>query len=179
MKSQKTTLIKPQKRKEKEKINYELISAIILLVTGIILVTNSSKAVIIICYCLGIIIALFGGFNLLNYYRLKNELKIESNTHLILGVTTVFIGIIIILLASAIEAFLRFIIGLILIINGLNKIKTSIDNRTFITLTIGIILVGIGLYTILAENIIFIIVGSLLILSSTIDLIKYFNNQKK
>ncbi len=178
MKSQKTKLIKPQKNRKKN-INLELIGAIIMFITGLILITNSSKAVIIICYCIGILISLFGGFNLLNYYRLKKELKIENTTNLIIGVITVFIGIITIILASAIETFLRFIIGLILILNGLSKIKISIDNQNYIIMTIGIVLVGIGLYTVLAENIVFIIVGSLLILSSIIDIIKYFKNQKK
>lgn len=179
MKTQKTTIIKPQKVKEKEKKNYDLIGSIIMLIIGIILLTNSSKAVIIVCYCIGGAIAAFGAYNLINYYRLKKELNIENNTNLILGVTTIFIGIIIIILASAIETFLRFIIGAVLVVSGIKKIKSSIDFRNYFVLTAGIILVAIGLYTILAENIIFAIVGLLLIVSSVLDIIKYIQEQKK
>lgn len=178
MKTQKTTIIKPKKIQNKEQKNYELIGSIIMLIIGIILFTNSSKAVVIVCYCIGAAISLFGGYNLLNYYRLKKELNIENTSNLIIGVTTIFIGIIFIILASAIETFLRFIIGIILIISGIQKIKTSIDFNDYITLTTGIVLVAIGLYTILAENIVFAIVGLLLIISSILDIIKYYREQK-
>lgn len=181
MKSQKATIIKPKKVKEKEKENknYGLIASIAMLIIGIILLTNSSKAVIIVCYCIGAVIAIFGGYNLLNYYRLKKELNIESSSHLIIGVIAVFIGMIMIILASAIETFLRFIIGMILIISGIQKSKNAIDYKDYFILLTGILLIAIGLYTILAENLVFAIVGLLLIISSIIDIIKYMKNQKK
>lgn len=176
MKMGKTTLIKPQKIDDNKK-NYELISIIAMFIIGLILLTNSSKAVIIVCYCIGALITTFGAYNLFKYYRLKKELNIESNGILVLGVTTIFLGIITIILASAIETFLRFIIGITLIVSGIKKIKSSIDIRNYLYLTTGIILVAIGLYTILAENIIFAIVGLLLIISSVLDLIKYFTKK--
>ena len=178
MKKEKTTIIKPKKVQDKETKNYELISSIIMLIIGIILFTNSSKAIVIVCYCIGTAISIFGGYNLLNYYRLKKELNIENTNNLIVGITSLFIGIILILLASAIETFLRFIIGVILIISGIKKIKTSLDNNNYIILTTGIIIVAIGLYTILAENIVFAIVGLLLIVSSIIDIFKYYKDKK-
>lgn len=176
---EKTTLIKPKKEKKEKTNNYALIGSIIMLIIGIILFTNSSKAIIIVCYLIGAFICAIGTYNLINYYRLKKELNIENTTNLIIGVTTLFIGIVVIILASAIETFLRFIIGIILIINGLKKIKDSIDYTNYITLIIGIVLVGIGLYTVLAENIIFTIVGLLMIISSINDIIKYFKTEKK
>lgn len=177
MKTGKTTLIKPKKRNNNNKNNYELISIIAMFIIGLILLTNSSKAVIIVCYCIGASITIFGSYNLFRYYRLKKELNIENNGFLVLGVTTIFLGIITIILASAIETFLRFIIGITLIVSGIKKIKSSIDVRNYLYLTTGIILVAIGLYTILAENIIFAIVGLLLIISSILDLIKYFTKK--
>lgn len=178
MKKEKTTLIKPQKLKEKEFKNYEWIAPVAMLLIGIILFTNSNKAVVIACYFIGSVITIFGAYHLLNYYRLKKELNIENTTSLILGVITVFSGIIIIILASAIETFLRFIIGIVLITSGIKKIKTSIDFHNYFILLVGIVLVAIGLYTILAENIIFTIVGALLIISSILDIIKLFKEKK-
>ena len=179
MKKEKTSLIKPKRIREKETKNYELILSIVMLMIGIILFTNSNKAIVIICYIIGVITTLFGSFNLLNYYRMKNELNIENNFNLITGVLSVFIGIIIIILASAIENFLRFIIGLILLLNGLKRIKLSIDYRLYFELVLSIILIALGLYTILAENIIFNIIGLLLIISSTFDIFKFFQKPKK
>lgn len=180
MKKENVKIIKPKKkREEEEKRNWELIAAIITGIIGLILFTNSSKAVIFVCYAIGLAISIFGVYHLISYYRLKKEMNIENNVSLILGSCAVFIGIIVIILASAIETFLRFIIGVVLIISGLNKIMTSIDLRNYIVLTTGIILVAIGLYTILAENIVFAIVGLLLIISSVIDIVKYIKEQKK
>lgn len=179
MKNSKTTIIKPQKVKEKENKKLEFIASIVMMIIGIILITNSSKAVIIVCYSIGTVISIFGAYHLLNYYRLKKELNIESNPNLIIGVTTLLIGILTMILASAIETFLRFLIGIILIISGIQKAKTSIDRRDHLILLTGIVLIAIGLYTILAENIVFAIVGLFLIISSIIDMIKYIKNQKK
>ncbi len=179
MKNEKTTLIKPKKIQDKEKNKIELVGAITLFIIGFILFTNSSQAIIIVCYFIGSIILLFGGYNLIRYYSLKKELNIESNINLISGVISIFMGIIIILLASAIETFLRFIIGIILIYNGISKIKNSLDYNNYFILTLGIIFVGMGLYTILAENIILALCGIILMIASILDIIKYIKSNKK
>jgi uncharacterized membrane protein HdeD (DUF308 family) len=179
MKKEKITLIKPKKNNENKLNNKELITPLVMLVIGLILLTNSSKAVIMVCYLLGIISAIIGIYNFINYYQLKNKLKIENTNNLVIGVSAIFIGLIIIILASAIETFLRFIIGIALIINGIKKIMYSLDIRNYIILAEGIILVIGGLYTIIAENIVFIVIGLLLVISSIIDLIDIYQHQKK
>ena len=177
MKAEKAKLIKPKKNREEN--SYQWISSVIMFIIGVILFTNSSKAVIFVCYFIGASVFLIGCYNFYKYYQIKKELNYENTTNLILGVTAIVMGMIIILLASAIETFLRFIIGIILIINGLSKIKYGIDFRNYITMIIGIILIGTGLYTILAENLVFAFIGFFLIISSIMDLLKYFKTQKK
>ncbi len=180
MKEQKETLIKPKKsnKNDKSKDNfYNLVIPIIFLCIGLVLVTNSSKAVIIVCYILGALGIAFGVYKLIGYYRLEKELRVDMTSQLILGIGAICVGLLVIILAGAIETFLRFIIGVLLIINGVDKIITSINIRNYVSLTIGIILVGIGLYTILAENIVFSIVGVFMILSSIIDIVKYIKNK--
>ncbi len=179
MESQKTTLIKPKRIKEKENQNLKILGPIIMLIIGIILLTNSSKAVIIVCYSIGAVIIAFGAFQLLSYYRLKQELNVEDNKKMVVGTSTIFIGIIVILLSGAIETFLRFIIGFALVFNGVKKTMIAINERNSILLIEGIIFVAMGLYTILAENIVFQIIGVLLILSSIIDLVTYFKEKNK
>ena len=174
----KTTLIKPKKGRENNAKKLEILGPLLMLIVGIILFTNSSKAVIFIFYCIGALVILFGCYHLVSYYRLKKELKIEDNRKLVLGSSSIFIGIVIILLAGAIETFLRFILGFILIINGIQKTILSLNQRNYIVLTEGILFVGIGLYTILAENILFQIVGVLLIVSSVIDFVNFIKKQK-
>lgn len=175
----KTTLIKPKKVREKEVKKLEILGPLLMLLIGIILFTNSSKAVIFIFYSVGVLAILFGIFRLVSYYRLKKELKVEDNAKMVMGSSSIFIGIVIILLAGAIEAFLRFILGFVLLVNGIRKTIFSLNQRNYVVLLEGILFVGIGLYTILAENIVFQIVGVLLIVSSIIDFIEFLKEQKK
>ncbi len=179
MKREKTTLIKPKKTKEKEPKKTTLIFSLITLILGIILLTSSTKAVIIVCYIIGGIVALFGIYHLFRYYKLKQELKIEDNQKLILGVAFLAIGLVIIILSSVLETCLRFIIGFSLIVNGIKKAIIAINNRDSLILILGLMFIAMGLYTILAENIIFQIVGILLILSSSIDILNLFITKKK
>lgn len=179
MESPKTTLIKPKKIKEKEQKQMNFIPPLIMLTVGIILLTNSSKAVIIVCYILGAIVLLFGAIHLIKYYQLKSQLHIEDNQKLIIGIIGVFVGLLIILLSSAIETLLRFIIGFSLLFNGISKISIAISEKNTVSLFEGIVFIIAGLYTILATNIVFQIIGVLLIIASVFDLLTYFKEIKK
>ncbi len=181
MKEEKTTLIKPKKKKEKEEEKLKILGPILMLVLGIILLTNSSQAVIVVFYCIGAVFILVGVYNLIKYYQMKKDLNIEDNNKLVLGSTAIFIGILVLLLSGAIETFLRFIVGIILIYNGLKNTIVSLNFKNYFTMIIGIVLIGMGLYTIFAENIIFQIIGVLLIISSVVDFIGLLStkSQKK
>ncbi len=173
----KTELIKPKRVKEKEDKQRELFSLIIELIIGIILLTNSSKAVVIASYIIGVLVLIFGIYNLYSYYRLKEQFYLEDNQKLTTGIIAILIGIIVIILSAAIEKALRFIIGFILILNGINKIVYSFDNK--MSIVTGFILIIIGIYTVLVENFVLQIIGGLLILSSIMDLVTYIKEIKK
>ncbi len=179
MKEEKTTLIKPKKKREKEYDKKKNLSPILMLILGIILLTNSSKAVIIVFYCIGAIFLIVGFYNLIAYYKIKKELSIEDNNKLVLGISTIFIGTIILLLSGAIETFLRFIIGILLLLSGLRNLSHGLSLKNYFTLGIGLVLIGMGLYTILAENIIFQIIGILLIIASVVDFINILAKKNK
>lgn len=179
MKTQKTTLIKPSKKNQKENRKPEFLGPIIMLLIGIILFTDSSKAVIVVCYAIGAIAIVFGIYHLISYYRLKQELNIEDNTKLMIGICTISIGVIVIILSGAIETFLRFVLGFALLVNGVKKGAIALHFHEKLNLIEGILFIGIGLYTILAENIVFQIVGLLLIIASILDFIKSFKEKNK
>lgn len=179
VKKEKTTLIKPKKVKENEKNELKILTPIIMLILGIILLTDSSKAVIIIFYIIGAIFLLIGIYNLISYYKLKKELNIEDNNKLILSTSTLFIGIVILLLSGAIETFLRFIIGFVLIYSGIRNTVVALHGKNYFILIVGIGLIGIGLYTILAQNIVLQIIGALLIIASIIDFVNLLNPKNK
>ena len=76
MKETKATLIKPKKKNENKnkKESMKILGPILMLVLGIILLTNSSKAVILVFYVIGAIFILVGIWNLVSYYKMKKEL---------------------------------------------------------------------------------------------------------
>lgn len=178
MKKEKVTLIKP-KKSNKNNFEVNIIIPIIFLILGIILLTNSSKAVIIVFYVIGAFLITIGLFNLLNYYNIKNKLKIDDTEKLIIGTSLIFIGILTLLLANTFETFLRFIIGMILIYHGLKNTLTSLNTKNYLFLGIGIVLIIIGLYTILAQNIILQLIGALFIFTSITDFINIFMQKKE
>lgn len=178
MKKEKVTLIKPKNESSQEK-NTKLLGAILSLILGIILLTNSTKAVIIVFYIIGGVFLLIGLYYLIRYFRMKKEMHIEDSSLFVLGTSALFIGIVILILSGALETFLRFIIGIILIFNGIRNFILSMHMRNYVTLGIAILLIGMGLYTILAENIVLQIVGALFIVSSITDFVSLFLENKK
>lgn len=175
MKKEKVTLIKPKK----ENKNKELILPIVLLIVGIILLTNSTKVVIFACYLIGATLLALGIYNLISYYNQKKQFNYENNQNLLFGVILITGGLLTILLASTIEELLRVVIGIILIIHGIKKIFSSIDKKNYLNLFEGVLLIIIGLYTMLSQNVVFMIVGIILIIASVIDFIDIYKQQKK
>lgn len=167
MKKDKVELIKPNKNKKKDSINF--INPLILLILGIILLTNSSKVVIMVIYFIASIFLVYGIYNLISYSQTKKNLNIIDSNKLVLGVSTFFIALVIFILAASIDTFLRFIIGIILIYNGFKNIFDFLNFKSYFSLGVGILLTIMGIYTITCENIILQIIGCLLIIASVID----------
>lgn len=171
-------IIKPQKNSNK------LISSILLLILGIILITNSNQIVTIAFQIIGIIIIIYGLYRIFHYISLKKQFKMEDNDSLITGIISITIGILLILLASIIEVGLRYLIGFFLILNGLNKIVTYLNFQTKTSylllgnLFIGIILILFGLYTIFIANAALIIVGIILTFSAIWDIVLIIQKKK-
>lgn len=178
---EKVELIKPNSKsksdmKDSFNKNKKFISPILLGVIGIIFLTNSNKVIIYACYIIGAIIAGFGIYNIIKYYQIKQQLKIEDSTKLNLGITLITIGILILLLASIIQTFLNLIIGVWLIVTGLLKLigisSLYLTDRKTANLNIiqAVIVIAMGLYTIFFQNIILSIVGIWMIICASIDL---------
>lgn len=163
--------------------NYNWISILASFIIGIILVTNSNGIVTIAFQIIGAFIALFGIFRLIQFFNIKKQFKTEDNNALISGIIGITIGLLIVLLASVIEVGLRYVLGLFLILNGLNKLGFALtykntNKKKYITsITESIILILFGLYTIFFANAALIIIGILLILSAIIDIFSIITNK--
>ena len=101
----------------------------------------------------------------------------DDNNALMAGISSITIGLLIIILAGVLEIGLRYILGLILIIHAINKLNLALlaqnsnKNRFISNLITSIIFLIIGLYTIFFANAALIFIGIVLIISSLLDLL--------
>lgn len=170
-------IIKPNEKKKKG-----IIESIILLILGIVLVTNSNQIVTMIFQIIGVVIILYGIYKLFHYISLKKQFKMEDSETLITCIIAITIGLLMILLASVLEVGLRYLIGFYLVLNGISKLilylhLTNHNNKLLYgNIAISSIYILLGLYTIFIANAAFVVVGILLIISSIFDLLNNIKN---
>lgn len=185
----KVELIRPKSKKQKirednikEKFNdnKNILIPALMGIVGIIFLTNSNDIIIYACYIIGALIAGFGIYNVIKYAQLKEQLNIEDTKVLTTGIVAITVGIIVILLASVIQTFLNFLIGLWLIITGIMKIVdgNKVDTRTKnFYLIEAVIYIGMGLYSIFFQNILLTIIGIWMIIASIIEIYSQIKNK--
>ena len=153
-------IINPEKKKKSP-----LLVSLLTLILGCMLLTNNNKVVVWTCYIIGAVALIIGLYNVFS----KQISKKEGN---------VIVAVLLFILAGTIEVTLRMIIGLWLILNGLAKLALAfkVKEKFMPFLVLSIILILAGMYCILFQNVILVIVGGFLIASATIDLYNYFFN---
>lgn len=179
---EKVELIKPKSKKKKNekytiKDTYNnhknLLLPIVMLLIGIVFLTNSNDVIIYAFYIIGAIIISFGIYNVIRYLQIKEQLKIEDSNKLTTGIITIAIGLLIILLSSIIQTFLNILIGLWLIVTGFKKIieSNNVDTKTKnFYLVEAVIYIGMGIYSIFFQNILLTIIGIWMIIGSIIEI---------
>ena len=100
---------------------------------------------------------------------------------MIIGITSIVIGLIFIFLANVIEAVVRLVIGGYILFIGLNRFINALyikkkDSRFIALLIISLILMGGGLYTILEANLAFQTMGSVIMIYALLEIIGYIFN---
>ena len=92
------------------------------------------------------------------------------------GLLFIVLGLVVILLSSFFANAIKIVTGIWLIFLGMQKIYTSnfyvhLEKREFTTNFIaGLILLFLGIYTIVAQNVVFVFIGIALIIYSVLDL---------
>lgn len=173
-------IIKPKSKKDKDKSkekksndNKNFISPIIRVVIGILFLTNSNNVIIYSFYIIGAIVISFGIYNILNYAQTKSKLKFEDTPRLTIGCILFTIGLVVILISRFILVFINIVVGGALIYTGIIKLL-NIDNykkkeKNF-KLVESIIYIAMGLYSIMFQNIVLVIIGVWLTITSLIDI---------
>ncbi len=164
--------------KEKKNDYSGLIYNIAMLLLGIIFLFNPNKILPIIFIVIGVITAIYGINRIFNYYKIKKEFQELYSEYLIIGSFTTIMGILLIILANVLSNAIQIVAGLWIVFIGINKLQLALNfknnQKIFLTsLLLAIVYLALGLYCIFAQNIIFLYLGVLLIISSVTDIINY------
>ena len=168
----KADIVKP-KREVKEVRS--LLNPIIYLVLGLLLMFKSNEVVKLLFYILGIIIIIYGIKSFVVYYQNK-EIVQYKNINLSVAITSIIMGILLIILSGILEASIRYVLGFFFIYMGISRILTSISFSTyksFSTLS-SIVLIALGIYSIFFSNAVLVIIGGILVINAIILFIDYF-----
>ncbi|MBR1748487.1 MAG: DUF308 domain-containing protein [Bacilli bacterium] len=166
----------------KNKSSKSLASSILLLVLGIFLTFNSDGLLGIIFDIIGAIAIIYGIYQLIHYFSQKKEFNIDDGTSLLSGISAITMGLLIILLANFLTNAIKIVTGIWLVYLGISKLGTALTlkrTRAFKTsLLSAIILFLLGIYTLIAENVVFVTIGIILIIYSVFDIISYLKKNK-
>lgn len=168
----KAEIIKPKKEVKEAR---SLLNPIIYLVLGLLLMFKSNEVVELLFYVLGIIIIIYGIKSFIIYYQ-NREIVQYKNINLSVAITSIIIGVLLIILSSVLEASIRYVLGFFFIYMGVSRILTSISfnaYKSFSTLS-SIVLIVLGVYSIFFSNAVLVIIGGILVINSIILFIDYF-----
>ncbi len=175
----KVTIIKKEANPQKETI----FSSIVLLILGILLLFYSSGILTILFSIIGGIIVLLNIYQLVELYKNEKETKIVLTNEKNSAIMWIVFGFIIIFLSSFFANAVQLITGIWFLFLGSQKLSSAlyyrqINSKLFLSSFIGaILLFFFGIYTIIAENIVFIFLGIVLIIYAIFDLISAFKTK--
>ena len=166
----------------KNKKDKSIISSILVLILGIFLTFNSEGLLNIIFDILGAIIIIYGIYQFSRYYSQKKQFGSDDGATLISAISSITIGLLIIFLSNILTNAIKIVTGIWLVYMGLSKLGTALtlkNTKAFkSSLLSAVIIFLLGIYTIIAENVVFVIIGVILIIYSILDIISYYKSPK-
>lgn len=164
-----------------------IVSAIIFAVVGAILMFNSEAILKIICYILGIIFIVVGGFRIVAHFAAKGKYNIY-NWGFASGVIALVSGLIVIFASDVVIKVLGIVIGLWIMYSALVRLELMIKLRKIksefwisVAVTSAIMLVC-GLYMIMNPEAAPAVMGLIVFVYGVLDFIQsiiYMNTLKK
>ncbi|MCM1053237.1 MAG: DUF308 domain-containing protein [Ruminococcus sp.] len=171
----KSEIIKPKKNTGNNK---SVVTAVMYLILGIILAFFSNQAVQLLFYIIGILVIVYGVKAFIEYYQNKDLVQVKG-LNLGVAITSIIIGILLIVLSNAIEVSIRYILGFFLVYMGVSRLLTQFGfgefKKTALVTTISnIALIILGIYSIFFSNAVLVIIGWLLIVNAILLFIDAF-----
>jgi len=160
-----------------------LIYALLFLVFGIILLTNTEDLITFLSKIIGVAFIIVGIIKSIVYIYMKGKLGNYSLSSLVIGIILICFGVLLVLVSSTLSFAIRTIIGLWVLFAGINRIifaisVKSIDNKGFLVyLTTALLMIVLGV--LLISGIFDQVIGLLIIIYSVIEIIDYIYFKSK
>ena len=157
-------------------LNVSIITAIICLAVGIAFLVIPEKSINILSNTLGIILIIYGVFDIINSFRTNYILSSSFATN---GVLALVAGLAIFLNRNVLESILTFVLGVIFVTGGLSKIRLSIvlnknHEKWLIPFMISVITIIVGVLMVIkpiGENYLALYIGIMMIVYSITDIV--------
>ena len=161
-------------------VNKTILMPIFLLILGVLLFINPKEVTEFFSYIVGVIFIILG----ISKITSDNKRNNKTSSDLYYSLILILIGIIFIAFRSYFEFLIRFVIGLFILINGINKLANNVNTmktskNTIINLLIGFLHILVGLYMMFVGNLVFSTIGLIMIIYSIYELIEYISSHIK
>ena len=175
----KVTVVNQKKRKKNKKKPYytsPYLSSIVLLVLGLILLFRSKEVVSMVFSIIGLLVLLYGIYKFVQYQKAKEVVDFFNESYLYISVICFVLGLILILFSNFFATMIQIISGIWLIFVGIRKleeasmIKASHSSLYITDLIVGFVIMALGVYTLLADNVVFLFIGIAMICYSLLDI---------
>ena len=126
-----------------------IVSAFICIALGVILVFWPGLSVKVVCMAIGAVLVINGVSRLLNFIFGRDG-SVFSQMNLVMGIIITVIGGWILLQPGTIIAMIPILVGIIIVIHGINNLQQSVSlcqnryDKWWIALLLGIITIGFG-----------------------------------
>lgn len=135
------------------KIAYSIISVGLILM-GLCFTFFPEISALTMCYCIGAVSIVFGIIKLMGYFS-NDVYRLAFQFDLSLGIFMIVLGAVEVIRPRALIGLLPFMLGILVLVDGLFKIQTALDSKKFglkkwwISLAFGIIAGIVGIFLIL------------------------------
>lgn len=97
---------------------------------GILLLIYSEFSAIVICRLVGALLAVGGIIKIIGYFA-KDLYRLAFQFDLAFGILSLIVGLIMLINPKGFISFLHFVIGILILADGLFKIQTAVDAKRF------------------------------------------------
>lgn len=154
-----------------------IITSLVFALLGLILMYNPEQVLTIICYILGAIFIVVGGFKVVAYFMSKGKYDLY-NYDFAFGIVAVLAGIIVIFASDLIIKILAIVIGIWIIYSGLVRLGLALKLRKakssfWISVAVisGLIIVC-GLYMVIDSSVVVSTIGLVMLIYGILDTIQ-------